>query len=359
MSTETLEHLNTQTLIGFAAERGNAWHYRKGLQSGEPNHYPGAIPIADVRRRLLGWEALEARIVFEYVNPITGEIVERVHSPEHKGVGRSDTFAPLGVFKAGYEMHQYDEWLLQKVAHLLDDDLQIGSAGLLEGGGMCWVSIEAPKTLVTPSGVEFRPHLVAATSHNGRLATTYQRCVQVVVCDNTLAAALSEGKPGERQRVKVRHSRYSHLKLQDAREALGIVFTIADDFTAHVEKLTNIRVTDEALEAFLAAYAPTVDKSGNEKGKRGITIATNKRNALREMYASDERITPWAGTAFGVLQLINTFEHHGKNVRGERGERNMLRAVTGEFDRLDSSTIATLTEVLDGTREGQLIELAA
>ena len=34
-------------------------------------------------------------------------------------------FVGLGIFAAGYERHQYDEWLLTTVANLLDDDLCI------------------------------------------------------------------------------------------------------------------------------------------------------------------------------------------------------------------------------------------
>jgi hypothetical protein len=52
MSRETLQHLNTNTLIGNTDHRGTAWHDRVDLQTDEPNHYPGPIPIADVRRRL-------------------------------------------------------------------------------------------------------------------------------------------------------------------------------------------------------------------------------------------------------------------------------------------------------------------
>lgn len=56
MSRETAKWLNTNTLIGFTGKRGHAWHYRSHLQSAEPNHYPGAVPVDDVRRRLFDWE---------------------------------------------------------------------------------------------------------------------------------------------------------------------------------------------------------------------------------------------------------------------------------------------------------------
>ena len=48
MSAETSTWLNTQTLIGFTDQRGHAWHYRADDQGDEPNHYPSAVPVADV-----------------------------------------------------------------------------------------------------------------------------------------------------------------------------------------------------------------------------------------------------------------------------------------------------------------------
>ena len=66
MSAETSTWLNTQTLIGFTDQRGHAWHYRADDQGDEPNHYPGAVPIADVGRRLFGWDAGTAAVYAEY-----------------------------------------------------------------------------------------------------------------------------------------------------------------------------------------------------------------------------------------------------------------------------------------------------
>ena len=58
MSNETITWLNQNTLIGFTDNRGNAWHYKQAAQGQEPNHYPQAIPVEDVRRRLFNWQAV-------------------------------------------------------------------------------------------------------------------------------------------------------------------------------------------------------------------------------------------------------------------------------------------------------------
>jgi len=213
MSQETSVWLNTNTLIGFTDKRGHAWHYRAENQSDEPNHYPGPVPVADVKRRLFGWDAQStpaARAVPSHLipgEPMDGMLTDGcpfgwVPNDGEQSIIRSDTGAKLGTFRDGYQIHQYREWLLQTVASILDDSLSIGSAGLLKGGGVAWVSVEVPENITTPEGVTFRPNLLACTSHDGSLSTTCQRVVTNVVCDNTMSAALGESG----QRLKVRHS---------------------------------------------------------------------------------------------------------------------------------------------------------
>ena len=77
----------------------------------------------------------------------------------------------------------------------------------------------------------------------------------MVVCDNTLSAALTTADT----RVKVRHSRNSLDKLAAVRDALGIVHQVADDFAAQVEQLINRTVVDAQWTRFLAAYCGTDD----------------------------------------------------------------------------------------------------
>jgi phage/plasmid-like protein (TIGR03299 family) len=187
--------------------------------------------------------------------------------------------------------------------------------------------------------VDFRPNLLACTSHDGSLATTFQRVVTNVVCDNTMSAALMETG----QRVKVRHSRYSRIRLAEAREALAIVHTITDEFAAQVSQLAATTVTDRQWAAFLDAHA--VLPTGASTRTR--TSVEKKRTSLERLWRRDARVSPWKNTAWGVVQAVNTWVHHEQTVRGStRPERNMLRAVDGTTDALDRTTLATLRTVL-------------
>ena len=335
MSRETLTHLNTQTLIGYTSKRGQAWHYRADRQGSEPNHYEHAVPVADVRRRLFCWSPVEADL---QAVTIDTDGVATYTDPTRKAIVRPDTGAILGIFRTGYRVHDYDQWLISNVENLLDADLQIGSAGLLRGGAVAWIQVEMADTL-NAAGVEFRPFLTATTSLDGSIATTYQTGAQVVVCDNTLSAALNTADT----RVKVRHSANSLTKLAQVRDALGIVHQVADQFTAQVERLTNQPVPDAQWARFLTAYCGTDDTKAS---KRALTSRREQADQLNRLWTSDQRVAPWRGTAYGVVAAANTYAHHIAPVRGAtRAERNAERLVTGKVHNLDSHTLQVLAGV--------------
>ena len=139
-----------------------------------------------------------------HLDPL-GSPARWVQVEDRQAITRSDTNAVLGLFTSGYVMHQYAEWLLTTVANILDDDLVISSAGLLRGGAIAWVEVSVPETITTPVGFDFRPNLLATTSFDGSIATTFKRTVTATVCDNTRDLALSE----KGQEYKVKHTRYS------------------------------------------------------------------------------------------------------------------------------------------------------
>lgn len=351
MSMETMEDLNTYTLIGMTDKRGNAWHYREDLQGDEPNHYAGAIPVADVQRRLFYWTPGEAPVSAT----VTTMDENGVHSYTIMDEGRkailrppgtfgeNDPGAMLGLHKEGYKMHDCNEWLIQNVANLLDDDLGISSAGLLAGGAQAWVEVSIPESIKTPEGVTFRPNLLATTSLDGTLATTYKRSINYTVCDNTRAMVLA----GAGEVFRVKHTRNSVARILDARSALNMVHTMAEDEQAEIAALCNMTVTDRQWAKFLDSLVPMVDEKNEVKTGRALTMAEKKREELSSLWNYDERVTPWKNTAHGVLQAVNTWAHHVQTVKGnDRAGRNMSLTVSGGFDKLDTATMDTLNKVL-------------
>lgn len=333
MSRESMEWLNLNTLIGYTLKRGNAWHYRQELQGLESNHYEHAVPVDDVLRRLFNFEVIESALYIQNSDGSYAPVEGR------KAMVRNDNNVVLGVFKHGYTGHQYQEWLLENVATILDDDLGIGSAGLLRMGGQAWVSVEVPENVETPEGVEFRPNLLATTSFDGSLATTYKRVNTLVVCDNTREMALGE----QGQQFKVKHTKNSGYKIRDAREALSIVHSMADDFAAEVASLTAWKVSDQEFLKHMQVMIPVND----ETSKIGMTLAEKKRGEIVQLYNFDNRVAPWKGTAYGVAMAYNTWGQHFRTVRKgvNRSVRNMENLVSGKTAVEDTNVLTILSGV--------------
>jgi phage/plasmid-like protein (TIGR03299 family) len=343
MSKESSTWLNTQTLIGFVEKRGQAWHYRESSQGVESNHYAQAIPEADVKRRLFSWEPQVGIVSATYSGgSITADDRQAIIRPAGT-FGDDDQGEILGLFKSGYKIHDYDTWLVQNVSTLLDSDLSIGSAGLLKGGAVAWVQVEMPDTITTPEGVEHRPFLTAATSCDGSLSSTYKVGTQLVVCDNTLTGALSE----KTETVKVKHSVNSLNKINDVRDALGIVYATGDAVNAEIARLTQIDVSDRAWSAFLDAHVELPELPAGKATSRSYGMAERKREALTQLWNNDNRVSPWRGTGFGVVQAVNTHAHHIATVRNaERAERNQANTIDGTWTRLFDTTVSDLNKAL-------------
>lgn len=341
MSKETLLTLNRSTLIGNVAKRGyNAWHYRADLQGDEPNHYDGPIPIEDVERRLFFFNAVEMP-VFVGVKDEDGNIVRYIEQFDRKAIVRSDNNHVMGMFKSNYATHQFNATLLGNVSNIIDNhNLVIDSAGILREGAIGWVAVSMPDNVQTSAGFPVRPYLLATTSHDGTIATTYKQVYNAPVCDNTLFAGLGE----DGNQFKARHSKNSNMKIQSIREALDIVFTMSEDIVGEIERLSNITVTDAEWEAILSRIVPV-----GEEGKvaqSAISKMQNKQDRLRAMYKTDPMVAPWTGTALGVLQAFNTYGHHVVGDNKTRSQRNAMNALNGKIEQSDANVLSVINELV-------------
>ena len=147
-SRESLKWLNSQILVGFTDDK-KPWWYREDLQKDEPTIYSGAVPLEDVKRRIFDWEAVRCPIKVDLPNRAD------VLVPKMYAIVNSKTGQVFKIASENYVIHQYQDWLVKKVATLLDNgNLQIGSAGLLRKGAGAFVSVETPENVKTRSGMK-------------------------------------------------------------------------------------------------------------------------------------------------------------------------------------------------------------
>lgn len=296
------------------------------------------LTLEGVRDQLFNWQALEAPARYEIE---VGGFPLTLPFEDHKVIYRSDTNAPLGMVGSGYKVHQYDEWLTKNVASLVDtEDLVIRSAGTLNGGRKAWVQVGTPEGIVGPGGVEYLPILGSYTSLDASLATSYKGNRIVVICENTYGMALAETSAFGK--LTIRHTKNSEFNVLTAREALGLVFENADAFNQELELLLGTKVTDTQFGRIASKkVAPSTDSD------RSKTMAERKLSELAYLWANDERVAPWRGTAFGAMQALNTWRQHIATVKNTtRAERNMGNVMDGTSDKADRSDLALILETV-------------
>lgn len=381
MSKETIAWLNANVLVGFIEDRERwagqpyantdadtglvkPWFAREGYTGA----FTGPVPVDEVQSRLFNWQAIEGPLYAEVAADVaTADSIDHLGNPrrkvelaDHKAIIRSDNDLVMGVFKSGYTVHQYDEWLIENIASILDDDVQIDSAGLLNGGGVAWVSVSMPEIFATSSNFAVRPRILSFTSHNGKHSTTYMRSVNAPVCDNSLSTEIAGGR-GAGQ-VKIKHSAHSGLKIAGAREALGILYQQAEEVTAFFERLADVDVTNKQFRQILDRLEPMPDPvldDGKVKNQRAITMAESRREEIVQLYVSDDRAAPWKGSALGVIQAFNTWDQQQRAVTNGAGgghlERQMVATLDGSVSKFDREVY----DAVDTVTGGRIAELVS
>lgn len=325
MSMETLKWLSDNTLVGFTETRGNAWHWRQG----DHNHFPQAVPVEEVERLFNFTIDPQSLFILDPSNPFGFSEIEDRQAWMNSRNGKL-----MGIFTGRYAGHQYSEWLLNSIANVLHGELGVASAGLLRDGRQAWVQLEVPECFDAPAGEKVRPSILCVSSFDGSIATAYGRRITRVVCDNTLYCARRE----QGATIKFKSTSGNIGKIKDVRQALELIERQADDFSAEISELLAVRVDDtqwiKLRDKVLAPMPP------EGKTTRGKTLCEAKREELSKLYRFDERVEPWAGTLWGVLQADNTYRQHIRSVKGvTREERNMINLVEGNSAKEDMDVI--------------------
>lgn len=361
-------------LTGEALEGGwrrPAWWYNPRLEDVlNPTHFPGYLPISLIKEKLFGWTALESAKIVAHVE-IDGKMVE-INCGNYKAIIRGDRVwedvphdddgnpvgnignpeSVLSIMSNEYGTHQPQELFINMTSELLQGSDNIGAtgAGLLKWGRVCYMEVSIPQTMHNDrAGFDYRPNLLIYTSFDGSLKTTLARTITATVCDNTLQIAASEAKRAGTA-LTIGHTRLSSDRMPEARQVLGIIEQESDDFNTLLDEWAATPVSTKQFEAWLDEVLPVPEvKVIDGKAKTNSqTIVLNKREAIGDLYYSDERAATWVGTKLGVRQAWNTAHQHSfragnsKQFDGNktlaRVESNMMKAL--KMDKNGETEIA-------------------
>jgi phage/plasmid-like protein (TIGR03299 family) len=339
-SQETFEFLRLHVRVGFTTERGPAWWARDNFMA-DGTHFEGPVPQEAVDE-VLGIEFAEGPV---FTRTPGGDIIK---DPDRKAIIAVRDEAIMNVVGKGWRLHPYLETLDGFIKQVtFDEHAGVGSAGTLQKGGIAFLQAVLPETFEI-AGYGYLPYVTAVTSVNGRKKTTFLTGAKATVCDNTVNMALR----GAITSVGFKHTKNSQPKVSTAREKLGIqLVQVAEGMQDVFGDLMEIDVSDKQWREFLDLHVPMPDLSGELTGpqKRSVTLRENRRDELTRLWTKDVKVAPWTGTAFGVVQAVNTYrtwEGIVRRVEGGRLERNFTSDVTGANADEDNKVIEDLAQVL-------------
>lgn len=357
MSDETMEWLQQYTMLGNIKSKeryaSNNWmildqqtgEYKAWWDNGTfTNKYDGPIPVEEVERVLFNWKPVEAESWYRVLCDADvadgtdgrGRSFRWVADLEHKGILHPDTDHVYGNFgTTSYTVHDYNKWLVENVHELLKGKAGIDTAGLLRLGGQAYVSMTLPENIVCDSGLEIRPAVIAATSIDGTMSTTYAKATLLPVCDNSLRASIQ----GAIKALKIKHSSKSLDRFDGVREELDIVIEKeAEMMVGFLDSLTKVDVTDSEFLRIVQGMAP-IDvpevKDGKVTNQRKITVAQNKQGELLNLWRADPRVVKFNGTLLGAFQAANTWNQHFRSNNDNGVERGMTGLLSKGFANAD------------------------
>lgn len=226
--------------------------------------------------------------------------------PEQKVLYRSDTKAALSVVSNKYQVVQPRE-ILEFYRDLTEvSGFELETAGVLKAGRKVWALAKTNQTATLKGNDVVNAYLLLATACDGSLATTAQFTSIRVVCNNTLAVALTNSSNA----VKVPHN--TSFDAQAVKRQLGISVASWDAFMYRMKTLTERKVkSHEAMNYFLRVFTdPSTTATGlsNERAMKKVQELYDGRGKGAELASSKD-------TAFGLLNSVTEYVDHEKRAR--------------------------------------------
>lgn len=226
--------------------------------------------------------------------------------PEQKVLYRSDTKAALSVVSNRYQVVQPRE-ILEFYRDLTEiSGFELETAGVLKEGRKVWALAKTNQSSVLKGNDVVNAYLLLATACDGTLATTAQFTSIRVVCNNTLAIALSNGTGA----VKVPHN--TSFDPQAVKKQLGISVASWDTFMYRMKTLSERKVkSHEAMNYFLRVFTDANHTTGTLSNERAI----KKVQALYDGQGKGAELASSKSTAFGLLNSVTEYVDHERRAR--------------------------------------------
>lgn len=199
------------------------------------------------------------------------------------------------------------------------DKVYIEAAGALNGGRKVWVLAHVDQGLRI-AGEDYMSYIVFLNGHDGRTSVTALMTDVRVVCQNTLAMAVSqqdkktvaaerkEGVSGGGRIVRVRHTTKAGERIKEAHTILGMRNRRAEELAVQGEWLVEQSMDDGEFMSFLDKLMPIEDPD-----TPAATMITDRRASIARLFMDAPNLKPIRNTRWGALNAVVEYADYGRS----------------------------------------------
>ena len=291
------------------------WH---GLGTKLPENVTGEDMV---RVAGLDWQVIP-KPLFAGLDETTGY---GVSVPGFKALVREDRpHVMLSVVSESYGIIQNRDALTLLDAAVGEGSAVYHVAGALDEGRQVFLlaEVNTPGRTWTIAGETHKPYLLVTTGHDGTRSLVCMFTAVRVVCNNTLSAALSDGRS---PRITIRHTRNAQERVKQATQVIAAAREYFKGFSETALALVKKHLSGEQAQAITERLFPAVKVEGKPTVTPGLVKARGNLLALfnGQYHNADRNI---AGTAWGFYNAVTAYTDH--NMRRRGGSEGRMRALT-------------------------------
>lgn len=222
----------------------------------------------------------------------------------YKANVRSSDNSVLGIVSDRYKIVQNAE-AFEFTDNLIGEDVRYETAGSLKDGRVVWLLAKMPERKILDDKID--PYICFTNTFDGKGSIKACMTPIRVVCNNTLNFALESAK----RTWSTRHVGDINMKLEEARETLGLATKYMDVLESDANKLVEVKISDAEFEAIFDQMNP-IDYE--KDSARKINNIIEMKTKLFDCYDAPD-ISQYKGTAWGIINAATDMVDHGEPLR--------------------------------------------
>lgn len=280
--------------------------------------YEGATPWHGLGKKIekaaTAAEAIEAaglnwNVLKQNVQVVNGPVIEGKYATV-----RQDTGAALGVVGDVYRVLQNKEAFSFFDAVVGSKEAIYHTAGALGQGEIIWILAKLDGVIQVKGHDITEKFLLLTNRHDGAGSVRIMFTPIRVVCQNTLNLALSDGSEFS---AKLKHCSTMGMKVNEVRDALGIVNQKFAFFESAAQKLATVDLTREAFNSYLQNVGIMPKDLASLQG-RSKTLAESAIQEVTQMFehGRGNDMPGVKGTLWAAFNGVTEYVDYARTSRG-------------------------------------------